>query len=114
MTAGFDPSKVAVVSGAAADRAAVAAELSTADGGWQGWTAPSGWTWAGRRRGRPGRRRRCGAPGGDGPRSGGSGRLAAGHYAIVPVDDIGLSAWNRMLRVHLGDCFTCLGQSCRE
>lgn len=27
---------------------------------------------------------------------------AAGHYEMVPVDDIGLTAWNRMLRVHLG------------
>jgi NAD(P)-dependent dehydrogenase (short-subunit alcohol dehydrogenase family) len=27
---------------------------------------------------------------------------AAGHYEIVPVDDIGLTAWSRMLRVHLG------------
>lgn len=27
---------------------------------------------------------------------------AAGHYAMVPVEDIALTAWNRMLRVHLG------------
>lgn len=26
----------------------------------------------------------------------------AGHYAMVPVEDITLEAWNRMLRVHLG------------
>jgi NAD(P)-dependent dehydrogenase (short-subunit alcohol dehydrogenase family) len=105
MTAAGDPSRVAVVSGAASGiGAAVAAELS--DRGWRVAgldLAPSGWDLG------------LVVDVADPVAVAGAVRQvetdlgpvaavvsAAGHYAIVPVDDIGLSAWNRMLRVHLG------------
>ena len=104
-SSGDSPARVAVVSGAASGiGAAVAAELS--DRGWQvagldltrsGWdlglvvdmAEPDDVARAVRQ-----------VEGDLGPVS--AVVSAAGHYAMVPVQEIGLAAWSRMLRVHLG------------
>ena len=104
-TSGGTPPRVAVVSGAASGiGAAVAAELS--DRGWRVAgldLSPSGWDL-----GLVVDLADTGAVADAvhrveedlGPVS--AVVSAAGHYAMVPVDEIGLTAWTRMLRVHLG------------
>lgn len=105
MTGGDGASRVAVVSGAASGiGAAVAAELS--DRGWRVAgldLVPSGWDLGlvvdmaeAEDVARAVRRVEEGL----GPVS--AVVSAAGHYAMVPVEEITVDAWRRMLRVHLG------------